>query len=182
LTFLIEDLLTLSRLESGQLAINYDTVPLRGHVSEVFDDFRRKAEDRGVQLINDVPSGLRARADSDRLDQVLSNLIDNAIKYGRPGGSVRIEGREVPGSDFVEMAVADDGPGIPTEAAERVFERFYRVDTARSREQGGTGLGLSIVKHIIQAHGGEVRLETAPAKGAAFRFTLPAVPPPVVGK
>ena len=182
LTFLIEDLLTLSRLESGQLAINYDTVPLRGHVSEVFDDFRRKAEDRGVQLINDVPSGLSARADSDRLDQVLSNLIDNAIKYGRPGGSVRIEGREVPGSDFVEMAVADDGPGIPTEAAERVFERFYRVDTARSREQGGTGLGLSIVKHIIQAHGGEVRLETAPAKGAAFRFTLPAVPPPVMGK
>ena len=182
LTFLIEDLLTLSRLESGQLAINYDTVPLRGHVSEVFDDFRRKAEDRGVQLINDVPSGLRARADSDRLDQVLSNLIDNAIKYGRPGGSVRIEGREIPGSDLIEMAVADDGPGIPTEAAERVFERFYRVDTARSREQGGTGLGLSIVKHIIQAHGGEVRLETAPAKGAAFRFTLPAVPPPVAGK
>ncbi len=182
LTFLIEDLLTLSRLESGQLAINYDIVPLRGHVSEVFDDFRRKAEDRGVQLINDVPSGLRARADSDRLDQVLSNLIDNAIKYGRPGGSVRIEGREIPGSDLIEMAVADDGPGIPTEAAERVFERFYRVDTARSREQGGTGLGLSIVKHIIQAHGGEVRLETAPAKGAAFRFTLPAVPPPVAGK
>lgn len=182
LTFLIEDLLTLSRLESGQLAINYDIVPLRGHVSEVFDDFRRKAEERGVQLFNDVPSGLRARADSDRLDQVLSNLIDNAIKYGRPGGSVRIEGREIPGSDLIEMAVADDGPGIPTEAAERVFERFYRVDTARSREQGGTGLGLSIVKHIIQAHGGEVRLETAPAKGAAFRFTLPAVPPPVAGK
>ena len=182
LTYLIEDLLTLSRLESGQLAINYDTVPLRGHVTEVFHDFHRKAEDRGVQLINDVPLGLHARADSDRLDQVLSNLIDNAIKYGRPGGTVRIEGREVPGSDLIEMAVADDGPGIPTEAAERVFERFYRVDTARSREQGGTGLGLSIVKHIIQAHGGEVRLETAPAKGAAFRFTLPAVPPPVASK
>ena len=182
LTYLIEDLLTLSRLESGQLAINYDTVPLREHVTEVFHDFHRKAEDRGVQLINDVPLRLQARADSDRLDQVLSNLIDNAIKYGRPGGTVRIEGREIPGSDLIEMAVADDGPGIPTEAAERVFERFYRVDTARSREQGGTGLGLSIVKHIIQAHGGEVRLETAPAKGAAFRFTLPAVPPPVAGK
>jgi two-component system phosphate regulon sensor histidine kinase PhoR len=182
LTFLIEDLLTLSRLESGQLAINYDTVPLRDHVSEVFDDFHRKADDRGVKLFNDVPDGLHARADSDRLDQVLSNLIDNAIKYGRPGGTVRIEGREVPGGDLIEMAVADDGPGIPTEAAERVFERFYRVDTARSREQGGTGLGLSIVKHIIQAHGGEVRLETAPGKGAAFRFTLPAVLPSVTGK
>ncbi|NBP23660.1 MAG: PAS domain-containing protein [Proteobacteria bacterium] len=106
LTFLIEDLLTLSRLESGQLAINYDTVPLRDHVSEVFDDFHRKAEDRGVKLFNDVPDGLHARADSDRLDQVLSNLIDNAIKYGRPGGTVRIEGREVPGGDLIEMAVA----------------------------------------------------------------------------
>lgn len=182
LTFLIEDLLTLSRLESGQLAINYDTVQLRAHVSEVFDDFHRKAAERGVALLNEVPEGLRARADSDRLDQVLSNLIDNAIKYGRPGGSVRIEGRELPGGELVEMAVVDDGPGIPAEAAERVFERFYRVDTARSREQGGTGLGLSIVKHIIQAHGGEVRLETAPAKGSAFRFTLPAVLPTPSGK
>jgi two-component system phosphate regulon sensor histidine kinase PhoR len=182
LTFLIEDLLTLSRLESGQLAINYDTVPLRGHVSGVFEDFHRKAEERGVRLLNEVPEGLHARADSDRLDQVLSNLVDNAIKYGRPGGAVRIEGRELPEGDLIEMSVVDDGPGIPTEAAERVFERFYRVDTARSREQGGTGLGLSIVKHIIQAHGGEVRLETAPGKGSAFRFTLPAVPPPTSGK
>jgi len=182
LTFLIEDLLTLSRLESGQLAINYDTVHLQPHVSEVFEDFHRKADERGVRLLNEVPQGLRARADSDRLDQVLSNLIDNAIKYGRPGGTVRIEGRELSGGELIEMAVVDDGPGIPAEAAERVFERFYRVDTARSREQGGTGLGLSIVKHIIQAHGGEVRLETAPAKGAAFRFTLPAVPPSPSGK
>ncbi|MFM7554708.1 MAG: sensor histidine kinase, partial [Verrucomicrobiota bacterium] len=182
LTFLIEDLLTLSRLESGQLAINFDTVHLNGHVSEVFDDFHRKAAERGVRLLNEVPEGLRARADSDRLDQVLSNLIDNAIKYGRPGGAVRVEAREGEPGEWIEMAVVDDGPGIPTEAAERVFERFYRVDTARSREQGGTGLGLSIVKHIIQAHGGEVRLETAPGKGAAFRFTLPAVPPTPTGK
>jgi two-component system phosphate regulon sensor histidine kinase PhoR len=113
---------------------------------------------------------------------VLSNLIDNAIKYGRPGGSVRVEGREAEGGELIELAVVDDGPGIPAEAAERVFERFYRVDTARSREQGGTGLGLSIVKHIIQAHGGEVRLDTAPGRGAAFRFTLPAVPPQPAGK
>ena len=182
LTFLIEDLLTLSRLESGQLAINYDTVQLRSHVADVFDDFHRKAADRGVGLLNEVPEGLRARADSDRLDQVLSNLIDNAIKYGRPGGSVRVEGREADGGELIELSVVDDGPGIPAEAAERVFERFYRVDTARSREQGGTGLGLSIVKHIIQAHGGEVRLDTAPGRGAAFRFTLPAVPPTPAGK
>jgi two-component system, OmpR family, phosphate regulon sensor histidine kinase PhoR len=177
LTFLIEDLLTLSRLESGQVAINFDTVPLRRQVAEVVDDFTRKANDRGVDLVNAVPPELRARADSDRLDQVLANLVDNAIKYGRPGGSVRVEGRNIPDAGRVELAVVDDGPGIPTEAAERVFERFYRVDTARSREQGGTGLGLSIVKHIVQAHGGEVRLETAIGKGSTFRFTLPAAEP-----
>ena len=90
---------------------------------------------------------------------------------------MRVEGRNIPDAGRVELAVVDDGPGIPTEAAERVFERFYRVDTARSREQGGTGLGLSIVKHIVQAHGGEVRLETAIGKGSTFRFTLPAAEP-----
>lgn len=174
LTYLIEDLLTLSRLESGQIAINFDTVALRHDVAEVLNDFTRKADERGVDLINAVPPELHARADSDRLDQVLSNLVDNAIKYGRSGGSVRVEGREVPGENLVELSVIDDGPGIPAEAAERVFERFYRVDTARSREQGGTGLGLSIVKHIVQAHGGEVHVDTAPGKGAAFRFTLPS--------
>jgi two-component system phosphate regulon sensor histidine kinase PhoR len=174
LTYLIEDLLTLSRLESGQIAINFDTVALRHDVAEVLDDFTRKADERGIDLINAVPPELHARADSDRLDQVLSNLVDNAIKYGRSGGSVRVEGREVPGENLVELSVIDDGPGIPAEAAERVFERFYRVDTARSREQGGTGLGLSIVKHIVQAHGGEVHVDTAPGKGAAFRFTLPS--------
>lgn len=174
LTYLIEDLLTLSRLESGQIAINFDTVALRHDVAEVLDDFTRKADERGVDLINAVPPELHARADSDRLDQVLSNLVDNAIKYGRSGGAVRVEGREVPGQNLVELSVIDDGPGIPAEAADRVFERFYRVDTARSREQGGTGLGLSIVKHIVQAHGGEVHVDTAPGKGAAFRFTLPS--------
>jgi two-component system, OmpR family, phosphate regulon sensor histidine kinase PhoR len=177
LTFLIEDLLTLSRLESGQIAINFDTVPLRRQVAEVLDDFTRKADERGVDLINAVPPELHARADSDRLDQVLSNLVDNAIKYGRAGGTVRIEGRRLPELDLVELAVVDDGPGIPQDAAERVFERFYRVDTARSREQGGTGLGLSIVKHIVQAHGGEVKLETVPGRGSTFRFTLAAAEP-----
>jgi two-component system phosphate regulon sensor histidine kinase PhoR len=150
---------------------------LRRQVAEVVDDFTRKADERGVDLINTVPPELRARADSDRLDQVLANLVDNAIKYGRPGGTVRVEGRNIPDAGRVELAVVDDGPGIPPEAAERVFERFYRVDTARSREQGGTGLGLSIVKHIVQAHGGEVRLETAIGKGSTFRFTLPAAEP-----
>lgn len=112
------------------------------------------------------------RADGDRLQQVLFNLVDNAVKYGRAGGNVRLGARRLD-AERVEGWVADDGPGIPADAGERVFERFYRVDRARSREAGGTGLGLSIVKHIVQSHGGEVRLVSEAGKGAAFYYTLP---------
>jgi two-component system phosphate regulon sensor histidine kinase PhoR len=108
------------------------------------------------------------------LRQVLSNLIDNAIKYGRPEGHVTIGGRPLD-ENRVELTVRDDGPGIPPEAKERVFERFYRVDKARAREQGGTGLGLAIVKNVMQAHGGEVRVESAPGAGTTFFLTLPAM-------
>lgn len=125
-----------------------------------------------MALVNEVPAGFAVRADGDRFQQVLFNLVDNAIKYGRSGGSVRVGARRK-SAEFVEGWVADDGPGIPPEAGERVFERFYRVDRARSRDAGGTGLGLSIVKHIVQAHGGEVRLESEPGKGATFFYTLP---------
>jgi two-component system, OmpR family, phosphate regulon sensor histidine kinase PhoR len=106
---------------------------------------------------------------------VFFNLVENAIKYGKPGGKVLVQARPLAGSR-VEICVVDDGPGISLEARDRVFERFYRVDRARSRESGGTGLGLSIVKHIVQAHGGEVWLQSAPGAGAAFYFTLPGVP------
>jgi two-component system, OmpR family, phosphate regulon sensor histidine kinase PhoR len=102
---------------------------------------------------------------------VLSNLLDNAIKYGREGGRVTVSARALAG-DQVEVAVQDDGPGLPPEALGRIFERFYRADKARSREQGGTGLGLSIVKHIVQSHGGRVWAKSEPGKGAAFFFTL----------
>ena len=113
----------------------------------------------------------------ERIRQVVSNLLDNAIKYGRPGGNATIGGRILP-NGRVEVTVADDGPGIPKESQERIFERFYRVDKARSREQGGTGLGLAIVKHVVQAHGGDVQLESAPGTGSTFIFTLPMPPPP----
>lgn len=103
------------------------------------------------------------------------NLTDNAIKYGKSGGRVTVA-RE--SGDKMEVFVADDGPGIPPEALNRVFERFYRVDRARSRESGGTGLGLAIVKHIIQAHGGEAWVKSEMQKGATFHFTLPKKPAP----
>ena len=121
--------------------------------------------------MNQVPEDLCAPADADRLQQVLFNLVDNAVKYGRTDGRVEISARRVD-AHTVEMSVHDDGPGIPAEALERVFERFYRVDKARSREQGGTGLGLSIVKHIIHAHHGRVWAESKPGQGTTFFFTL----------
>jgi len=174
LTLLIDDLLLLARLDSGRVTLNFQTLALRDAAQESLDDFGIVARARAVTLENTVPDGLFARADPDRMRQVLANLIDNAIKYGRPEGRVTIAGRALAG-DRIELSVRDDGPGIPMEAKERVFERFYRVDKARSREQGGTGLGLAIVKNVMQAHGGEVRVESAPSAGTTFFLTLPAM-------
>jgi two-component system phosphate regulon sensor histidine kinase PhoR len=172
LTFLIEDLLTISRLESGQIVMNLQPVDLREETRRVIDDLNSRADEKQMRVDNTVPAGLSARADADRLQQVLFNLVENAIKYGRNEGSVTIGGKDT-GDGKIEMWVRDDGPGIPVESRERVFERFYRVDRARARESGGTGLGLSIVKHIIQAHGGEVWLKSDVGSGTTFHFTLP---------
>jgi two-component system phosphate regulon sensor histidine kinase PhoR len=174
LTLLIDDLLLLARLDSGRVALNFQALALRDSAQDSLDDFGIVARARSVTLENTVPAGLVARADPDRLRQVLSNLIDNAIKYGRPEGRVTIAGRALAG-ERIELSVRDDGPGIPMESKERVFERFYRVDKARSREQGGTGLGLAIVKNVMQAHGGEVRVESSPSAGTTFFLTLPAM-------
>jgi two-component system phosphate regulon sensor histidine kinase PhoR len=108
------------------------------------------------------------------LEQVFANLVDNAIKYGRTNGTIIIGGHAAEEPNQFEIFVQDDGPGIPPESTDRVFERFYRVDKARSRDQGGTGLGLSIVKHIVQNHGGRVWVKSELGKGATFFFTLPS--------
>ncbi len=173
LTLLIDDLLLLARLDSDRVELHLEPVPLRASVQDVLDDFAIVARARGVRLDNSVPTGLAAKADPERLRQVLANLVDNAIKYGRAEGHVVVNGRSLDGGR-VELILRDDGPGIPAEAKARIFERFYRVDKARSREQGGTGLGLAIVKNVIQAHGGEVRVESSPGAGAEFFITLPA--------
>lgn len=176
LTLLIDDLLLLSTLDSGRLRLQLQPVGLRSAAQEVIDDFQLRARGRGVVLSNSVPAELVARADPDRLRQVLSNLVDNSIKYGgKQGGRVVLSGaRRADG--VLEVHVKDDGPGLPGEVQGRIFERFFRVDKARSREQGGTGLGLAIVKHVVQAHGGDVRLVSEPGAGACFIFTLPAAP------
>jgi two-component system phosphate regulon sensor histidine kinase PhoR len=172
LTFLIEDLLTISRLESGQVVLNLTGLHPRAEAARVIEDLHSRIAETRTRVTLDIPARLTACADADRLHQVFFNLIENALKYGRARGRVRVGGRERP-DGLAEIWVRDDGPGIPSGARERVFERFYRVDRARSRETGGTGLGLSIVKHIVQAHGGEVWVESEPGKGATFFFTLP---------
>ncbi|HMP81346.1 MAG TPA: ATP-binding protein [Verrucomicrobiota bacterium] len=168
---LIQDLLAISELESGRVKLTLGTVSLGSVVEKVFTDLKTRALAKDVKL-RDESGDLNVTADEGRLQQVLTNLVDNAIKYGRTGGTVVIGGREIKG-DKVELTVRDDGPGIPADALERVFERFYRVDKARSRDQGGTGLGLSIVKHIVQSHGGTVWATSEPGRGTAFYFTLP---------
>jgi two-component system phosphate regulon sensor histidine kinase PhoR len=171
LDLLIQDLLTISALESGRMKLNLQPMDLRAVTEKVLGDLRGKANDKNVKLTNELPL-LTMRADASRLEQVFANLVDNAIKYGRANGTVTVNGRKLDDGRF-QVCVQDDGPGIPAEALDRVFERFYRVDKARSRDQGGTGLGLSIVKHIVQAHGGEVWAKSELGKGAAFFFTLP---------
>lgn len=173
LTLLIDDLLLLARLDSGRIELKLQPVDLPALAQEALDDAALIARSRNVTLSNEVAAGLRAQGDSDRLRQVLANLIDNAVKYGRVDGHVAVRGRELAGQR-VELSVRDDGPGIPPEAKARVFERFYRVDKARSRDQGGTGLGLAIVKNVVQAHGGDVRVESTPGSGTEFFITLPA--------
>ena len=180
LLFLIEDLLAISRLESGQVALNVQHIDLHDLAQRVLDDLAARAATRKTTLENQIAPQTTVWADADRLQQVLFNLADNAIKYGKSEGRVTV-GARAAGSEKMEVFVADDGPGIPPDSIVRVFERFYRVDRARSRESGGTGLGLAIVKHIVQAHGGEAWVKSELQKGATFYFTLPQKAAPPMG-
>jgi two-component system phosphate regulon sensor histidine kinase PhoR len=172
LTYLIEDLLTISRLESGHVAMNFQNLELAPLVERTVAELMERTKGKQVVVRNEVPSTLRVRADADRIQQVLTNLVDNAIKYGRQQVCVTV-GAQVSENQSVEIWVTDNGPGIAPEHLDRIFERFYRVDRARSRDAGGTGLGLSIVKHIVQAHHGDVWATSELEKGSTFRFTLP---------
>jgi len=171
LSLLIEDLLTISKLESGQATVNLQDVHLRGEVARVLSDLERGAQAKQMRVNLDIANDIRVKVDVDLLDQIIINLVDNAIKYGRQGGRVEVKANRN-GNDQVCIGIADDGPGIPPESLDRIFERFFRVDKARSRSQGGTGLGLSIVKHIAQALGGRVWVESELGHGTTFFFTL----------
>ena len=171
LALLIEDLLSISKLESGQATVNLRELRLCLEISRVVGDLQRSAEKRNIEVSYSVPKDMFVKADADLLEQILLNLIDNAVKYGKSGGKVEVRAMRN-GADQVCVSISDDGPGIPSEATDRIFERFFRVDKARSRSQGGTGLGLSIVKHIAQTLGGRVWVESELGKGSTFFFTL----------
>jgi two-component system sensor histidine kinase SenX3 len=168
---IIEDLLDLSRIEAEE-APSREPVPVRVVVAEAVERLRPVAEHRGIRLESDEPAyTLAIVGDRRQLVSALHNLLDNAIKYSEVGSSVHVVVRHE--DDTIEIDVADHGIGIPSRDLERIFERFYRVDRARSRDTGGTGLGLAIVRHVASNHGGDVRVTSREGAGSTFTLRLP---------
>jgi two-component system phosphate regulon sensor histidine kinase PhoR len=168
---LVNDISELSAIESGAVSLAIERLPLRQVVGDVFNGLSHRAAQYGVTLHNQVVEDFYVEADRRRLDQILINLVDNAIKFNHPGGAVTVIAEASEEGQMIK--VRDTGPGIPPEHLPRVFERFYRVDKARSREAGGTGLGLAIVKHLALAHGGEAHVASEVGVGSEFAVKLP---------
>jgi two-component system, OmpR family, phosphate regulon sensor histidine kinase PhoR len=167
---LIDDILELTAIEGGNVQLRLAPVELFELVNEVNSSLASKASEQGMTIINEVPRGVIVHADTRRLERMLTNLIDNGIKFGRDGGTVTIKHES---NERDTILVEDNGEGIPAQHLERLFERFYRVDRARSRDMGGTGLGLAIVKHLALLHGGEVTVRSEIGKGTTFTVHLP---------
>src|SRR5262245_30950332 len=168
---LVNDISELSAIESGAVRLAIERLPLRQVIGDVFNGLSHRATKHGVTLHNQVLEDFHVKADRRRLDQILINLVDNAVKFNQPGGAVTVLAQASEDSQMIK--VCDTGPGIPPEHLPRVFERFYRVDKARSREAGGTGLGLAIVKHLALAHGGEAYVASEVGAGSEFAIKLP---------
>lgn len=173
---LTEDLLALASVESGDYKLKLQPMRASAIVEDAIDSLTGMVLDSDVTLQAADTTSALVLADADALNQVFGNLIENAMKYGKSGKRVLVGARQLDDQNMVEFFVRDFGPGIASEHLDRIFERFYRVDKARSRESGGTGLGLAIVKHIIMAHGGSIRAESELGAGVAFFFTLPCAP------
>jgi signal transduction histidine kinase len=174
---LVDQLLDLSRLESGDVPLVRSVVPLGPLVSQVLSEIDVARPGRGVdvssRVADDVPP---AFADRERVHQVLFNLVDNAVRFTPAGGAVTVSAHRHDG--FVEIEVHDSGVGILAEHLPRLFERFYRVDTSRSRaDDGGTGIGLAIARSVVEAHGGHIRADSEPGEGSTFTFELPVATP-----
>lgn len=177
---LIGDLTELSKIESGRSPLHFSPLSINELLSDVLRIMQTMAQEKDISLNMKVEEGLFIEADEDRLRQILFNLISNGINYTPEGGTVEIAAQSVKkGKDheFVQMVISDTGMGIPEKDLPRIFERFYRVDKARSRRSGGTGLGLSIVKHLIELHKGTIQAESKLGEGTKFTIELPMLQP-----
>ncbi len=168
---LIDDILELSFIESGNIEIKTRKILLSSLVREVFINLSTKAKERKIKLISEISEDVFVIADAVRLEQMLTNLIDNAVKFSSEKGSVTVKFEVKDDKNII--SITDTGEGISGEHLQRIFERFYRTDRARSREIGGTGLGLAIVKHLARLHGGEVSVQSILGKGSTFFIELP---------
>ena len=176
LTKIVEDLLMLSKIESKEFQLKIEFISLPDFINDVIDFVKEAAEKKEISISQSkITSSQAVGADRNYLEQIFINLLDNAIKYTHEGGKVTISAIEKDKRE-IQFSIEDDGMGIPREDIPRIFERFYRVDKGRSQELGGTGLGLSIVKHLVQAHGGRVWVESQLGEGSTFYFTLPIFP------
>lgn len=173
---LIDDILELSAIEAGNVQVRGEKLMLQPAVDDVLSSLASKADAMHVAVINNVGEDVRVYADARRLEQMLTNLVDNAIKFNRKGGTVSVKSDQSPDRSRDRIIVEDTGEGIPAHHLERLFERFYRVDRARSREKGGTGLGLAIVKHLALLHDGEISVSSEVGKGSVFTIQLPSRP------
>jgi two-component system phosphate regulon sensor histidine kinase PhoR len=174
---LIADILELSRIESRRIPLNFAPIDLADFIGRTLEMMRAHADGKQIALRMDVPEGLFVEADEDRLRQILINLISNGINYTPNGGAVRVRAETVHSGDEerIRLTVTDTGIGIPKQDLPRIFERFYRVDKARSRSSGGTGLGLSIVKHLVELHKGSIQVESKQGLGTTFKIELPII-------
>jgi two-component system, OmpR family, phosphate regulon sensor histidine kinase PhoR len=171
---LTDDLLTLSRIEAGKLELRMQPVSVTDLVEMCAQTTQMKADQKKLTLEFDVRPNLPpVRGDASRLAEILQNLLDNAVQYTQPGGRVTLRADVAPGARQAAISVSDTGIGIPQHEQQRIFERFYRVDAARSREVGGTGLGLSIARHLAEAHGGRIEVQSEAGKGSTFTLFLP---------
>jgi two-component system phosphate regulon sensor histidine kinase PhoR len=168
---LINDLLDLSQIEAKEIKLDKERIVLGQLVEKTITGFRSQIKKGGIDVENRISPEVVVTADKARMEQVLTNLIDNSIKFNKERGYIKIY--TLPHDNKIKVVIEDSGQGIPEKDLPRIFERFYRVDKARSRELGGTGLGLSIVKHIVELHGGSVGVESTEGLGSKFYFTLP---------
>ncbi len=174
---IINDLDTIAKLESSMLDLKRDQIDLVAMAKEIADQMEMEAQKRNITILvkgaDNIPSSFWALGDKHYIGQVFVNLVNNSIRYGKENGTTRIKFRDM--LDHILVEVSDDGVGISREDMPRIFERFYRTDKSRSREQGGTGLGLAIVKHIIEAHGEKISVRSELGEGTTFLFALPKV-------